>query len=81
MIMTLKELALTDLYGWMDELDSMMREPGFNGKSFPHRTGVKRMRTYLDHVASGLRMIRGGDYEPHDIANIHKKNKRDQWRE
>ena len=73
--MTLKDLRTIDLYNLMDELDGVLREPQFNSYPFPFRMGVKRMRTYLDHVASGLRMIQGGDYEPHDIQNIHRHNR------
>lgn len=73
--MTLEELKVTDIYGWMDELDAIMRDYGFNAKPHSVRAGVKRMRCYLDHVASGLRMIKGGDFEPHDIQHIHKHNR------
>lgn len=73
--MTLKELRVIDLYDWMDELDGVLREPHFNSYPFTYRMGVKRMRNYLDHVASGLRMMRGGRFEPHDIQSIHKHNR------
>lgn len=73
--MTLKELKVADLYGLMDELDGILESYEFNGRPHPYRVGVKRMRTYLDHVASGLRMIKGGEYEPHDIHHIHKHNR------
>lgn len=74
--MTLQDLRVMDLYDLMDELDDTMQKINFNGTPFVYRTGVKRMRNYLDHVASGLRMIRGGDYEPHNIDQIHRHNKR-----
>lgn len=73
--MTLKELRAIDLYDLMDELDDIMSSPGFNSKTHSYRVGIKRTRCYLDHVASGLRMIKGGHYEPHDIQNIHKHNR------
>ena len=72
--MTLEELKVTDLYDLMDELDERMRKINFNGCPFTYRMGVKRMRVYLDHVASGLRMIKGGDFEPHNLA-IHKRRR------
>ena len=70
--MTLKELRVVDLYSLMDELDGILKSYDFNAKPHAYRVGVKRMRNYLDHVASGLRMIKGGRYEPHDIQNIHR---------
>lgn len=73
--MRLKDLRVIDLYDLMDELDGILRSPHFNSYPFAYRTGVKRMRTYLDHVASGLRMIQGGEYEPHNIYSIHKHNR------
>ena len=73
--MRLKDLRVIDLYDLMDELDAILRSPHFNSYPFPYRMGVKRMRNYLDHVASGLRMIRGGRFEPHDIQNIHRHNR------
>lgn len=73
--MTLRELKVTDIYDLMDELDDIMRDYGFNSKTHSYRVGIKRTRCYLDHVASGLRMINGGDYEPHDIQHIHKHNR------
>lgn len=72
--MTLKELRATDLYDLMDELDGIMKEYNFNSKTMAYRTGVKRMRVYLDHVASGLRMIQGGEFEPHNLM-LHKKRR------
>ena len=69
--MTLKDIRVVDLYNLMDELDAILRHPHFNSYPHSYRAGVKRMRTYLDHVASGLRMIKGGNFEPHDIMNIH----------
>lgn len=76
--MTLKELRVSDLYNLMDELDAIMKNPRFNSQTIAFRTGVKRMRCYLDHVASGLRMINGGEFESHNIEAIHK-HKREQW--
>lgn len=73
--MRLKELSTNDLYELMDELDHIIKAVSFNSKSYSYRTGVRRMRTYLDHVASGLRMIKGGDYEPHNIYSIHRHNR------
>lgn len=73
--MTLRDIRVVDLYDLMDELDSIMRGLDFNSRPHVYRVGVKRMRCYLDHVASGLRMIKGGEYEPHDIAHIHKHNR------
>ena len=70
--MTLKELRVNDLYDLMDELDRIMCEPRFNSRPFAYRVGVRRMRCYLDHVVSGLRMIQGGRFEPHNIQSIHK---------
>ena len=69
--MRLKDLKVADLYDLMDELDKIKVDIDFNSKPFSYRTGVKRTRTYLDHVTSGLRMINGGSYEPHDIQHIH----------
>lgn len=74
----LERLQVEDLYELMNELESIMNTPGFNGRPFSYRVGVRRMRTYLDHVASGLRMMRGGGFEPHDVWNIHRKRK-EQW--
>lgn len=74
--MTLKDIKLEDLYGIMDELDEIMCGAGFNGRPFAYRTGVRRMRCYLDHVASGLRMMRGGEFEPHSISSIHRHRER-----
>ncbi len=79
--MTLRELRVADLYGLMDELDGIMSDVNFNGKPYPYRIGVKRMRCYLDHVASGLRMIKGGELEPHDIGHIHRHNRSEQWKD
>ena len=73
--MKLKDIKVSDLYDLEMELDKILKSPHFNSTPFAYRTGVRRMRTYLDHVASGLRMIKGGRYEPHDIQNIHKHNK------
>jgi len=73
--MTLDKLSTTDLYDLMDELDRIIKNVGFNSKPYSYRTGVRRMRIYLDHVASGLRMIKGGDYEPHNIYSIHRHNR------
>lgn len=78
--MTLEELKVTDLYDLMDELDIIMQSPQFNSQMIAFRTGVKRMRCYLDHVASGLRMIKGGEYEAHNIERIHKHNRYEQYR-
>lgn len=75
--MRLKDIKTTDLYNLMDELDAIMRSVDFNSRPFAYRAGVKRMRTYLDHVASGLRMIKGGDYESHNISSIHYHNRYD----
>lgn len=72
--MTLKELRVTDLYNLMDELDAILKDYSFNSKTMAYRTGVKRMRVYLDHVASGLRMIKGGEFESHNMA-IHKRRR------
>ena len=69
--MRLKDLRVADLYDLMDELDEIKDRVDFNSQPFPVRTGVRRMRVYLDHVASGLRMIRGGEYEKHNIEAIH----------
>lgn len=74
-MITLDNLRTTDLYNLMDELDHIMRQPRFNSMRFSERVGVRRMRTYLDHVASGLRMIHGGDYEPHNLS-LHKHRRR-----
>lgn len=74
--MTLKDLKPEDLYGIMDELDDIMGGAGFNGRPFAYRTGVRRMRNYLDHVASGLRMMRGGEYEAHSVGTIHRHRER-----
>lgn len=73
--MRLKDLRVIDLYDLMDELDGIIQMPHFNSTPFTYRMGVKRMRNYLDHVASGLRMIKGGRYESHDIQNIHRHNR------
>lgn len=73
--MTLKNLRPVDLYDLMDELDRLLNAVDFNAKPIAYRTGVRRMRTYLDHVASGLRMIQGGELEPHDIRHIHQHNR------
>lgn len=73
--MRLKDLRVIDLYDLMDELDGIMREAHFNSRTFSFRTGVRRMRNYLDHVASGLRMIEGGEYEPHNIQSIHRRSR------
>lgn len=73
--MTLRELRVIDLYDLMDELDGIMKSFELNSKPHSYRAGIKRMRCYLDHVASGLRMIKGGEYEPHDIHHIHKHNR------
>ena len=73
--MTLKELKVTDLYDIMDELDKILKDINFNSYPFVYRMGVKRMRNYLDHVTSGLRMMNGGRYEPHDIQVIHHHNR------
>ncbi len=72
---TLDELKTTDLYGWMDELDRIMRQPGFNSMPFAERVGVRRMRTGLDYVASGLRMMQGGEFEPHSVQSIHGRRR------
>lgn len=69
--MKLKDIEVTDLYELMDDLDAVLRSPHFNSYPFAYRVGVKRMRTYLDHVASGLRMIKGGEFEAHNIKSIH----------
>lgn len=71
-MVTLDNLKVTDLYNLMDELDFIMRRPDFNSRSFSTRVGIRRMRTYLDHVASGLRMMQGGEYEAHNINSIHR---------
>ena len=55
--MRLEELRVKDLYELMDELDGIQRRLDFNSYPFAYRTGIQRMRVYLDHVASGLRMI------------------------
>ena len=73
--MTLKDLRVIDLYDLMDELDGILKSYDFNSRPHTYRVGVKRMRNYLDHVASGLRMIKGGRYEAHDIQNIHRHNR------
>ena len=73
--MTLDKLSTTDLYDLMDELDGILKSYDFNSRPHAYRVGVKRMRNYLDHVASGLRMIKGGRYEAHDIQNIHRHNR------
>jgi hypothetical protein len=70
--MRLRDLRVIDLYDLMDELDGILKSYDFNSRPHAYRVGVKRMRNYLDHVASGLRMIKGGRYEPHDIQNIHR---------
>jgi len=71
--MKLREIKVDDLDEVMRELDGIMRSPHFNSLPFAYRTGVRRMRNYLDHVQSGLRMINGGEFEPHSIGTIHKK--------
>lgn len=73
--MRIKDLKVEDIYDLMDELDVIMKDVQFNSRPFSVRTGIRRVRCYLDHVASGLRMIQGGRYEPHDIQNIHKHNR------
>lgn len=73
--MRLKDLRVADLYELSDELDAIMRRMEFNSTPHAYRRGVQRMRTYLDHVASGLRMIRGGRFEAHDIQVIHHHNR------
>lgn len=71
--MRLKDLSVEDLYELMKELDERRKSMDFYSRSFAYRTGIQRMRVYLDHVASGLRMIQGGDFEAHTIETIHKK--------
>ena len=73
--MTLKDLRVIDLYDLMAELGGILKSYDFNSRPHTFRVGVKRMRNYLDHVASGLRMIKGGRYEAHDIQNIHRHNR------
>lgn len=73
--MRLEELRVKDLYELMDELDGIQRRFDFNSYPFAYRIGIQRMRVYLDHVASGLRMIKGGRFEPHNIASIHRHNR------
>lgn len=73
-MITLDELKTTDVYGLMDELDHIMCQPSFNSMKFSQRVAVRRMRTGLDYVASGLRMMQGGDYEPHNIA-LHNRRR------
>lgn len=73
--MKLKDIEVKDLYDLMDDLDRMLKAPDFNSRPKEYRVGVRRMRNYLDHVASGLRMIRGGRFESHDISSIHKHNR------
>lgn len=70
-MVTLDNLKVTDLYNLMDELDFIMRQPRFNSMTFSQRVGVRRARTGLDYVASGLRMMQGGEYEAHNIRSIH----------
>lgn len=77
--MTLRDLRVVDLYDLMDELDSILARYDFNARPHAYRVGIKRMRCYLDHVASGLRMIKGGELEPHDIKHIHRHNRREEW--
>jgi hypothetical protein len=74
-MITLDKLKTTDLYNLMDELDFIMRQPRFNSMPFAERVGVRRMRTGLDYVASGLRMMQGGDYEPHSVQSIHGRRR------
>lgn len=69
--MKLDDLTVEGLYGIMDELDHIMCQPRFNSMPFAERVGVRRMRTGLDYVASGLRMMQGGEYEAHNINSIH----------
>lgn len=71
--MRLKDLSVEDLYELMKELDERRKSMDFYSRPFAYRIGIQRMRVYLDHVASGLRMIQGGDFEAHTIETIHKK--------
>jgi len=73
--MRLKDLSVEDLYELMKELDERRKSMDFYSRPFAYRIGVQRMRVYLDHVASGLRMIKGGRFEPHNIASIHRHNR------
>ena len=73
--MRLKDLSVEDLYELMKELDERRRSMDLYSRPFAYRIGVQRMRVYLDHVASGLRMIKGGRFEPHNIASIHRHNR------
>lgn len=66
-------MSVEDLYELMKELDERRKSMDFYSRPFAYRTGIQRMRVYLDHVASGLRMIQGGDFEVHTIETIHKK--------
>lgn len=66
-------MSVEDLYELMKELDERQKSMDFYSRPFAYRIGIQRMRVYLDHVASGLRMIQGGDFEAHTIETIHKK--------
>ena len=74
--MNLKDLRVEGLYELMDELDEILHDLDFNARPMGYRFGIRRMRTYLDHVASGLRMVQGGRYEPHCIMDIHFHNRK-----
>lgn len=74
--MKLNDINVTDLYELMDDLDVILKDYDFNSRTMAYRTGVRRMRVYLDNVASGLRMIRGGEFEPHNLL-MHKKHERE----
>lgn len=73
----LDTLTAARFYALMDELDTIMNGPEFNSLTFARRTGLRRMRTYLDHVASGLRMWQTNRFEPHNIETIHKHTRLD----
>lgn len=69
--MRLKDIKITDLYDLMDELDDIQRDRKFNSQPMAFRVGVRRTRVYLDIVASGFRMMNGGEFEPHNLL-LHK---------
>jgi len=73
--MKIKDTTPAELYELIDELEQIKSAYNFNSLPFPYRMGVKRMRVYLDHVVSGLRMVKGGPFEPHNIASIHNRKR------
>lgn len=80
--MRLKDLKVKDIYELQDELDEILKDIGFNSKPENYRRGIKRIRIYLDYLASGLRMYNGGPVEDHNITSIHfHRRQQEQWEE